>query len=622
MCGICGIFNFKNEYREDPEIVKAMLGEILHRGPDGAGYFVRGKIALGFSRLSLVDLEGGMQPISNEAGNIIMICNGEIYNYRELREILRGKGHSFKTGTDVEVVLHMYEEWGTAFLNRLNGQFAFAIYDARREILFCARDHAGIAPFFYTIAEGMFIFASEIKSLLKHPAVKKEVDLIAFDQLMTFPGVIAPRTMFRGVSSLENGSYLVVRTSGTLDIGQYWDLRYPKLGGEPYDTDESYYIEKLDQLLTVAVDRRLQADVPVGFYLSGGVDSSLIASKAKGLYSLAEMHSFSIDFAQKNISEAKYQKIAAQYIGTLHHEKQFFTENIADGLCKAVYHSEMPLKETYNTASLVLSKMVRQQGIKAVLTGEGADELFAGYVGYRFDQLRRPQTEQYRLETPEAEIRERLWGDPDFFYEKDYHSYTDIKRELYSEQINEIFDEIDCLKHPVINKERIENVDILHKRSYIDFKLRLPEHLLADHGDRMTYANSVEARYPFLDREVLEFVVQIPPALKLKDFEEKYILKKLAQGIVPDPIVKRPKFAFVAPGSPELLRLNNEYVTDMLSSTRIRYNGYFNPLFVEGLRDKYCKDGFKLNLPYENDFLIIVITFGIFLEKFGMPSLK
>jgi asparagine synthase (glutamine-hydrolysing) len=294
-----------------------------------------------------------------------------------------------------------------------------------------------------------------------------------------------------------------------------------------------------------------------------------------------------------------------------------------DNLKKAVYHSESALKETYNTASLELSSFVKGQNIKVVLTGEGADELFGGYIGYRFDQLKLQQGKQFEaLPQDEIEARRKLWGDETFLYERNYIDNRRIKKEMLSEQVNEIYDSIECCNSPILNLERLQNTDVFHKRSYIDFKLRMSDHLLSDHGDRMAYANSVEARYPFLDKDLIEFAITIPNQFKMRNFNEKYILKKVAERMIPPEITRRPKFAFTAPGSSELLKQDIEYINDILSFEVVKRQGYFNPHTVEKLKKKYMQEGFRLNVPYEDDMLIIVLTFGMLLEFFDIPDLN
>jgi asparagine synthase (glutamine-hydrolysing) len=617
MCGICGIFDLKSKKRIDAAVIKKMTNQLLHRGPDGMDHYINKNLAFGFSRLSIIDLETGMQPIFNKDRSLVMICNGEIFNYIELRQELTEKGHKFKTQTDVEVVIHLYEDFNTGFLNRLNGQFAFAIFDFKKQQLFCARDHFGVIPFFYTIADDFFIFASEIKAILEHPAVIRDIDLVGLDQVFSFPGLISPRTMFRDIHSLENGHYLVVKDTDNIKNFEYWDLVYPKIAEIEYNDNEAFYTEGLKKLITDSVKLRLRADVPVGFYLSGGLDSSLISAIATQLTPGIRRTSFSIDFEEKDKSEARYQKTTANYIKSFHFEKMFFYSDISERLEKAVYHSESPLKETYNTASLALSEAARQENIKVVLSGEGADEWFAGYPGYKFDKFNQMQTKKSKEgAADENDLNKRIWGIENFNFEMNLYEFQKIKRELYSENVSQIFGEINSLQYKIVDKEKIRDVDMIHIRSYLDYKLRLVGHLIADHGDRMTYANSVEGRYPFLDKDLVEFVSAIPPGLKLKQFEEKYILKKVAKSMVPEEIIKREKFAFHAPGSPYLLKRNIEYINDLISYENIKRQGYFNPDTVEKLKKQYFNEGFTLNIPYESDLLITVITFGIFLEKF------
>jgi asparagine synthase (glutamine-hydrolysing) len=616
MCGICGMFDMKNEHRIDEKILERMTAKLTHRGPDDTDFYISENIGLGFKRLSIIDLVGGKQPIFNEDNSVVLICNGEIYNYLDLKKNLESKGHKFKTKSDVEVLLHLYEEYFTDFLNMLNGQFAFVIYDLNKRTLLCARDHIGIAPFFYTIWNQMFIFGSEIKAILEHPYVERRVDRTGLDQILTFPGLISPRTLFENIYSLENGNYILIRDCSNFIKVEYWDLIYPKQGEIEYINNEDFYIQILEDKITNAVKYRLQADVPVGFYLSGGLDSSVIAAKVKQIKPTQSFNSFSINFPEKDFSESNYQRMMAEHIHSVHHEKVFEIKDIANRLQKSIYHSESPLKETYNTASLALSEIVKENKIKVILTGEGADELFAGYVGYQFDQLR---FQNNTLSDPvEEELQKRMWGDSDFFYEKNYITFNETKKAMYSSELAEQFNNFDSCRFPIINKKRLENISLVHKRSYIDFKLRLPDHLLADHGDRMAYANSVEARYPFLDKDLIEFSRLIPSDLKLHNYEEKYIVKKIGFNLVPERIVKRPKFSFVAPGSPHLIRERNQLINDLLSQEYIKRQGYFNPDFIDKLRKQYSQPDFRINLPFENDLLIIVLTFGIFCETFKL----
>lgn len=621
MCGISGIFDLKRERRINIEVIKKMTSEIKHRGPDATDFYNDGNIALGFARLGIIDLAGGMQPIFNEDKSIIMVCNGEVFNYIELRKELISKGHQFKTNTDVEVILHLYEEKGNDFINDLNGQFAFAIFDYNSMQLLCSRDHFGIAPLFYTISEDYFIFASEIKAILQHPSVKAEVDLVGLDQVLTFPGLISPRTMFRNIRSLENGHFLLVEGIEKIKNIEYWDLIYPEIGEINYDKDEGFYQEQLTELIEESVKFRLRSDVPVGLYLSGGLDSSLIAAITKKLTPGIRRETFSITFDEKEICESKYQNIMSDFIKSNHNDKFFIYSDISNRLPEVIYQCEMPLKESYNTASHALSKLVHDKGIKVVLSGEGADEFFAGYVGHKFDRIRSQLNQNGDTSIQEQITQEKIWGDRSFFYEKNYWDFSNIKRKLYSKELNEHMDSIDCINHYVINREKIKNRDTMHKRSYIDYKLRLVDHLISDHGDRMTYANSIEGRYPFLDKKIAEFSTKIPPDMKLRDFTEKYILKKVSKKYLPNEIIEREKFGFVAPGSTYLLKRNVEYINDMLSYNTIKKGGYFNPDTVEYLKKQYSEEGFRLNIPFDSDLLIVVLTFNIFKEKFKINNL-
>ena len=622
MCGIVGYVDLRGEGRVEERIVRRMTEALMHRGPDSHGYFVDENAALGTRRLSIIDLATGDQPVFNEDRSLVLSCNGEIFNFRELRSSLKKKGHTFRSQTDIEVLVHLYEDDGVGFLNKLNAQFAFAIYDRVKRSLFLARDQFGICPLFYTTVDGFLIFASEIKAILAHPHVPRAVNLTGLDQVLSLPGTISPQTIFRNILSLPSGHYLTV-DNGQAVVKEYWDLEYPLAGEGSDGKPEQHYADRLRELLEESVRLRLQADVPVGFFLSGGLDSSLIAAMIRRISPDVQRHSFSISFSDQQFCESKFQRLMSESVGSIHHEIPFDAGDIAQRLSDAVYHSECPLKETYNTASLALSKATKQHGVKVVLNGEGSDELFAGYVGYRFDKRRPRGARSQDLDTILGnEIRCKLWGDEDLFYEKDDYSFRDVKQALYSSQVREKFTEFDCVNFPVINKERLRGRHRVHKRSYLDFKLRLGHHLIADHGDRMAMANSIEARYPFLDRDLVEFCTQIPPDLKLNGFNEKYILKRAAENLIPKPIVDREKFGFVTPGSPALLQKQIPWVEDLLSYDLIKQQGYFNPDTVESLKRKYSKPGFQLNLTLEDDLLIVVLTFGLFLKLFEIPNLN
>jgi asparagine synthase (glutamine-hydrolysing) len=618
MCGITGIFmqDVQAGQHADIELLKRMTQSIVHRGPDDLGLYASEQACFGFRRLSFLDLKLGNQPIFNEDESIACVVNGEIFNYQELRNDLIKRGHRFRSQMDCEVIPHLYEEYGINFLNRLNGQFAIALHDVKQQKLILARDHVGIAPLYYHYKDNTLLFGSEIKTLLNSADVSRSIDLISLDQIVTFPGMVSPRTIFSDVKCLPPGHVMTVDKQG-MQIEQYWDLDYPENNPNTQPHTDAYYVEKLDHLLRQAIKTRLHADVPVGFYLSGGLDSSLIATLAHDMDPLQVFNSFAIGFGRADIDERQYQQQVVNQIHSNHHEQIFDYEQINQRLTQAVIAAESPLKESYNTCSLALSQMVQQQGIKAVLTGEGADELFAGYVGYRLAQQSRGQEEPFDLEFMlEQQARKTLWGDENFFYEKNYHEFHTLKSSLYSADTNAALLRQHCTSQPIINPARIANRHPTHQRSYVDFKLRIADHLLADHGDRVTFANSVEARYPFLDIDLINFVRTIPPELMLKNGNEKYLLKQLATKTVPESIIRRKKFSFVAPGSPFLLKNKPEWIMDMLSRATITRQGIFNPDTVERLTNSAIRGAHDINQTFETDFLMVVITTGILLREF------
>ena len=625
MCGITGIFNLENERTVDKSLVVKMADQIDHRGPDDAAAYIDGHVGFGFRRLSIIDLEHGMQPFFNHDRSIVLVCNGEIYNYQELRHEIELKGYKLRTNCDVEIIVPLYMEYGVHCIKKLNGQFAFAIFDKNHNQLMLGRDHFGICPLFYSQKVDSFIFASEIKSILQVPEVSREVNMKGLDQIFSFPASISPTTLFKDIHSLEAGHFALLR-NGEFSTHEYWNLDYPVQGEQEPRKDESYYIERLNELLLNSVKSRLVADVPVGFYLSGGLDSSLIGGMMRKLKNGDDFKSFSICFSEseenKNINEQRFQRLVSNHIDSLHNEIEFNWDNFGSKLQDVIYYAESPLKETYNICSMALSKRAKEEKVKVVLCGEGADELFGGYAGYIFDgqRVRNGNVMKDLQQLEKEELCKKIWGDPDFVYEKDEYEFKETKTALYSNEVNSFYSEFDCLKSPAVDHQRMKNKHVFHQRSYVDFKLRLGGHLIADHGDRMTMANNIEGRYPFLDVDLIEFTKQIPPDLMVNGMNEKYILKKLGERYVPNEVISREKFGFVAPGSPQLLKSKNEWVHDLLSYDMIKRQGFFNPDTIERLKKMYTRDNFILNPPYDIDLLVIVITFNMFLQVFKAPS--
>lgn len=481
-----------------------------------------------------------------------------------------------------------------------------------------ARDHFGVAPIFYSFLDGQLIFASEIKSIIEYGKVKREIDLTGLDQILSLPGIVSPRTMFHNINSLPPGHALLIR-KGKVDIIQYWDAEYPIESGSSNNSDENYCIERLDYLLKNSVKKRLMSDVKLGAYLSGGLDSSLIGGIIRSLTG-SPITTVSMEFEDDFFNEQKYQDIMVKFLQSDHHKIKFKPVDILENFYKVIKHCECPLKESYNSASLALSEEANKNNIKVILTGEGADELFAGYPSYKFDILRKKRISSQCILEEDKENRIKLWGDENFFYEKDFSQLASMKRNLFSHKINEVYDSFNFIQFGLVNNKKIRDRHILHRRSYLDLKLRIADHLIADHGDRMLFANSVEGRYPFLDKDLFEFIASIPTNLKLNGMNEKYILKKLALRYIPESIVNREKFGFSAPGSPHFLQQKVEWVEDLLSYETIKKQGYFNADFVERLKKQYSTPGFVINIPYEDDLLMPIITFGIFKDVFKIPN--
>ncbi|MEN7551667.1 asparagine synthase (glutamine-hydrolyzing) [Rapidithrix thailandica] len=626
MCGIAGIFNIRKDQPVPRVVLENMVEVLHHRGPDDTSIYTDQHIGMGFKRLSIVDISGGRQPFFSPDKGIVSVCNGEIFNHKELRSELRSKGYTFTSHCDVEVLIPLYQEYGIErMFDKIVGQFSFAIFDKNQEALYLARDHFGVCPLFYTEQQGHLLFGSEIKALLQVPFVPRKVNLTGLDQVFSFPGTVSPHTLFQGIHSLKPGHYVKHRNNAT-SIHCYWDADYPLQGDYDYGKNERYYAEKLEEKLLESVNYRLNADVPVGFYLSGGLDSSLIGSLMRTLRPQAAFKSFSVTFPHREnsqIDESIHQQRMATYLHSNHHEIAFDWKNISNRLRDIVYYGETAVKESYNTCSLALSAHVRSQGIKVVLSGEGADELCGGYIGYRLDALgnRNLNDQMDELDLMlEAQMRQQLWGDPSFFYEKHQVDFRSVKQNLYSNAVNDIFYEFDCLHKSPVDLQRLMGRHPFHKRSYLDLKLRLADHLISDHCDRVCFANSVEGRYPFLDVGLFEFLKTVPPEIQLKKLVEKYLLKQVAGKYVPEEIVNRQKFGFVAPGSCQLLQNKDELTLDMLSYERIKRQGFFNPDVIEKLKEIYSQPGFKINAPYDSDLLIVVITFNLLLDVFEMEN--
>ncbi len=621
MCGIAGIYRECGLSDADRVALSDMTTALAHRGPDEETFFSDERVGLGCRRLSIIDIANGHQPMESNDRAIVSVANAEIYNHHELRQELIGQGVRFATSCDVEVIPHLFRVDGANCIGRFNGQFAIAVYDKTSGEMFLARDQTGIAPLFWTKIKGGLLFASEIKAILRHPEAPRRLDVAGLDQIITFPGLVSPRTMFQDIHAIPPGNFLRIK-GNDIRVETYWDYDFPRAEDIP-PANEDALLEELETALTNAVKRRLCADVPVGLYVSGGLDSALIAALAHKIDPTFVRDTFSIGFNIPEIDERQWQALVTKAIGSRHHEAIFDQDRILLHLRDIVWHGETVLKESYNACTLLLAQLVGENNMRVTLTGEGADELFAGYVGYRFDETRgRQGTEDLDdLEAMlEQETCERLWGDPDLFYERNYNSHADVTLALLAPDLAANRQSFSALAQAPINRSQLTGRSAAHKRSYLDLKLRLADHLLADHSDRVAYAAHVEARYPFLDPEVIDVARRIPQNIMVCGGEEKYLLKKLGAKLLPKALVQRRKFSFVAHGSPHLLRQRQDWVMDILSPERIRRRGIFNPDTIASLTTRYLRQGFELNQTYEDDYLMIVLTTELLMDMFELSA--
>lgn len=610
MCGIAGYYSLKGSVKHNPELIQRMVGAIRHRGPDEAGAFFSDRCVLGHARLSIIDLTGGAQPLCNEDSTLWITYNGEIYNYIELRQELLGLGHKFKTDSDTEVIIHAYEQWGEGCLDKFNGQFAFVICDLRKQELFAARDRLGIRPLFFTQTADKFIFASEIKALFCHNDINRSIDLVGLDQTFTWWTTAPGRTAFEGISELPPGCYLRLR-EGRVDIRRYWTLSFPL----EFDRSRSLesWSEELHSLLVDSVRLRLRADVPVGAYLSGGLDSSATTSLIRH-FTDTPVETFSISFSDKAYDESEYQNQMAEFLGTRHHRVGCTCDNIATHFPDVIYHAERPIVRTAPTPLLMLSRLVRQNDFKVVLTGEGADEILGGYDIFKETLIRR-----FWARNPESKWRptllRRLYptlplspARARFYLETFYkQGLNDVDRYFYSHQqrintttkIKDFFSDDTRAELSGIDSTDALSSELpsdfskwhhLNKAQFLEATSLLSGYLLSSQGDRMASANAVEGRYPFLDHRVVEFASTIPPWYKIMGLKEKMVLKKAMRRELPREILARVKQPYMAPDSNSFFQDNPpEYISEMLSEAMLQKSGLFNPDAVKHLKNKCAR---------------------------------
>ncbi|MFQ5657196.1 MAG: asparagine synthase (glutamine-hydrolyzing) [Candidatus Methylomirabilales bacterium] len=557
MCGITGILEFNPDRAVDRRDVQRMCRVIAHRGPDDEGLYLKGNVGMGVRRLSIIDLSTGHQPIRNEDGTLWIVYNGEVYNYREIRSTLTASGHRFSTATDTEVIIHLYEEDGPEAVHRLNGMFVFAIWDERKKELFLARDRLGVKPLYYAVWQDRFLFASEVKAFFQIPGFPRELDLQSFHNFLSFRYVPAPATMFKGISKLPPGHTLTV-SGGQVRIQEYWDLRF----AARQDATEEQVGHELRSQLREAVRKRLISDVPVGVLLSGGIDSSTILAMATEL-SDRPLSTFSIAFQDEpNVDELPYARQAAERFGTDHHEIVINQEEFTKFLPGFLWHMDEPVADPASIPLYYVSRLARDNGVIVVLSGEGSDELFAGYSYWQKGLYLRLLALYERLPGwVRGRVIEPMNGrflDLNFFKmaaipreirEAHTHSwiFTEAEKErLYSPEFRSAFHPHPSHEILLARGARVADAPSLHRMLYNDIKLWLPDDLLVK-ADKMTMAASVELRVPFLDHTFVEFAASLPPVLKARIGSNKYILKKAATPLLPEEIVRRKKMGFPVP---------------------------------------------------------------------------
>ena len=619
---------------EPRELITRMCDVITHRGPDDWGCHVETNAnfgaAIGMRRLSIIDVARGHQPISNEDGSVWIVFNGEIYNYRELREWLLARGHQMRTQTDTETIVHLYEEEGERCVERLRGMFAFAIWDSRQRSLLLARDRIGKKPLHYAQVGDTLVFGSEIKSLLQYSKLKREVNLEAISDFLSFGYVPDPATAFRGIHKLPPGHTLTFK-DGRIKIRGYWDFSYTRETEAAAVHDENAYIERLRELLAESVRIRLESEVPLGAFLSGGIDSStVVALMAREMGQ--PVKTFSIGFDEASFDELKYARVTAQRFGTEHHEF-VVTPDICRIVGEIVWHHDEPFADISSIPTYVVSKMAREY-VTVVLSGDGGDEVFGGYERYLVEKQRAryeriPAFVRHHLmrplsrALPPGAYGKRFLGNisldagPRYVDNESYFN-EEAKRSLLSAEILRALNGYSS----AAAFERIYNLPTssahLDHLMYLDSKAYLPGDVMVK-VDRMSMATSLETRAPLLDHKLIEFVQTIPASLKLRNLETKYILKRAMAGMIPDEIIQRPKKGFDVPIKHWFNHELRGVLDDTLNDRRTRERGYFNHSAVLGILDEHRR-GRRDNARQLWELLMLELWHRAFIDGEGLKS--
>lgn len=627
MCGIAGMLRMQDGAAE-PDLER-MIATLRHRGPDGVNFYRSARCALAHSRLSIIDLQTGGQPMANEDDSVWTVFNGEVFNFIELRSDLRRLGHRFRTQSDTEVILHAYEEYGDRFVERLAGQFAFALWDARRQRLLLARDRVGIRPLFYAKNAGRLLFASEVKAILAVAPELAALDERGLAQIFTFWATVGQQTVFRGVLSLPPGHMLIIE-KGVERLECYWDWSFPEgKGRTDLALDEA--AEELRALLRGTVRQQLRADVPVGAYLSGGLDSSGIAALARE--NLGTLRTFSITFEDPEYDESSYQSRMAEYLGATHSALRCSHKDIGEVFPDLIWHTETPLLRTAPAPLMLLARHVHERDCKVVLTGEGADEVFGGYDLFKEGKIRR-----FWAKRPNSAWRPLLLSKIYPYLARSPVANRHFARLFFGQNLQEV-------NHPFYAhltrwtttrgifkllspdlRDRLSNVqseaelaqqlpaeygswNALAKDQYVEVKTLLEGYLLSSQGDRVAMAHSVESRIPYLDHRVIEFVNALSPRYKLPGLREKTLLRKALAPLLPAAIVNRVKQPYRAPESRCFFKGDQPlpYVKELMCASNLSRTGYFLPAAVERLLEK-CRTGRALGAGDNMAFVGVIST--------------
>jgi asparagine synthase (glutamine-hydrolysing) len=597
MCGICGICFTDRQRSVDPEVLARMNRQIVHRGPDDDGFFVQGNVGLAVRRLSIIDIRTGHQPITNEGGNVWIVFNGEVYNHQQLRSELEARGHRYRTRSDTETIVHLYEEYGRECVQRLRGMFTFVIWDGRKGLLFAARDRLGIKPLYYRFEDGTFLFGSEIKAILAYPGVKAELNRGTLAEYLAFGYISRAETMFAGIQKLLPGHTLELEADGELKIEPYWNLT---VSPEAENQSRDYYLRTYREMLEQCVSSHLMSDVPLGVFLSGGLDSSVIAALTTKLRR-EPIQTFSVGYAEDAHSELPYARTVANHIGSLHHEARLGREEFFETLPRLIWHEDEPIAWPSSVALYFVARLAREH-VTVVLTGEGADETLAGYARYAWTLLNSRLDRVYRSLTPavvrrgmrngihrgplSANLVRKLehtflgrdgasW--PSFYFDNFYAAFSgDDQSDLLHPDIRNVTG--DAYRSTMQYWQASEG-NLLHRLLYTDIKTYLVELLMKQ--DQMSMAASVESRVPFLDHELVEFAARIPAQFSIKGLAGKQILKSAAEDLLPRSIIHRKKMGFPTPWADWLLGPQLGEIDKMLLGPRSQARGLFQPETVK-----------------------------------------